>query len=233
MLRRRFAVLVLSLILTTSGVLTSLQAQEDRHSEWEESIRDFERQDREQGFPAPGAVVFIGSSSIRGWVTLKDDMAPLHVINRGFGGSQLDDATFFANRIVIPYFPSRVVLYSGDNDINSGKKPETLAADFRAFVERLRGSIPGLPVYFMSVKPSNARWKHWGNMQKANALIRDYCNTDSLLFYVDVASVLLGADGKPDAALFKEDGLHLNDAGYIKWTEVVKPLLSQPLPSGR
>jgi len=229
MLRKRFILLLLSGVLASTAPFSALRAQEERHARWEESIRAFERQDREQGFPRPGVIVFTGSSSVRGWESLKDDMSPLPVINRGFGGSQLDDAVYFANRIVIPYLPSRVVLYSGDNDIANGKSPETVAADFRAFVERLRGSIPGIPVYFLSVKPSIARWKHWENMRKTNDLIRDFCAKDSLLFYVDAASVLLGADGRPDAALFQEDGLHLNAAGYGKWTAVLKPLLAAPL----
>lgn len=229
MLRKRFILLLLNCVLAAALPVSALWAQEERHARWEESIRAFERQDREQGFPKPGVIVFTGSSSVRGWESLADDMAPLPVINRGFGGSQLDDAVYFANRIVIPYLPSRVVLYSGDNDIANGKSPETVAADFRAFVERLRGSIPGLPVYYLTVKPSIARWKHWESMQKVNALIRDICATDSLLFYVDAASVLLGADGRPDAALFQDDGLHLNAAGYGKWTAVLKPLLSEPL----
>jgi len=37
--------------------------------------------------PKAGVIVFTGSSSVRFWDTLADDMKPLDVINRGFGGS--------------------------------------------------------------------------------------------------------------------------------------------------
>ena len=42
--------------------------------------------------PAPGGIVFAGSSSFTLWTTLADDLAPLPVINRGFGGSISRDA---------------------------------------------------------------------------------------------------------------------------------------------
>ncbi|MCE5271931.1 GDSL-type esterase/lipase family protein [bacterium] len=230
MLRHGFGKLLLGVALGVMLCQSGLSGQQERFERWEKDIRGLEARSRENGFPAPGVIVFTGSSSVHGWDSLEQDMAPLKVINCGFGGSQIDEATYFANRIVIPYMPSRVVIYSGDNDIASGKSPETVAADFRAFVERLRASIPGEPVYFLSIKPSTARWKLWDKIQKANALIRGYCEGEKRVFYVDVATTLLGPDGKPDVSLYQEDGLHLNADGYARWTAIVKPLLSEPLP---
>jgi hypothetical protein len=66
----------------------------------------------------PGIIVFTGSSSIRFWDTLENDMKPLQVINRGFGGSQIAHVNQYASRIVIPYRPRVVVLYAGDNDLS-------------------------------------------------------------------------------------------------------------------
>src|SRR4051812_13086574 len=62
---------------------------------WEAEIGAFERADREAP-PAPGGIVFAGSSSIRLWTTLKDDFAGLPALNRGFGGSQIREVTAFA-----------------------------------------------------------------------------------------------------------------------------------------
>src|SRR5258706_12423719 len=92
-------------------------------NKWEPDIRKFEEADRQQA-PAKGAVVFIGSSSIRMWKDLAADFPDTKVINRGFGGSELADSTYFADRIVIPYQPRMVVLYAGDNDLAAGKTPQ-------------------------------------------------------------------------------------------------------------
>lgn len=195
---------------------------------WEETIRQFEQLDREK-FPEPGVIVFTGSSSIAGWKTLKEDFAPIEVVNRGFGGSEIKDATKYASRIVIPYKPGRVVLYAGDNDIAGGKTAETVLADFKDFAGVIHGTLPGVPVYFISIKPSLLRWKLWPEMKKANRLIAGFCGKNKGLEYLDVASAMLGEDGTPRKDIFLEDGLHLNAAGNNIWTAIIKPRLEKPV----
>ena len=53
----------------------------------------------------------------------------------GPGGSQIRDATFYADELIIRYRPSRIVVYSGDNDIDAGRTPQQVLADFRAYSE--------------------------------------------------------------------------------------------------
>src|SRR5690349_12444271 len=68
-------------------------------------IRAFEARDREAPPPA-GAVLFVGSSSIRMWCTLERDFPRRRVVNRGFGGSEMADLLEYAPRVVLPYRPS-------------------------------------------------------------------------------------------------------------------------------
>ena len=94
---------------------------------WEHSIRAFEARDRRRT-PDQDAIVFVGSSSFTLWSSLEEDMAPLPVINRGFGGALIDDVVHYADRIVVPYQPSAVVLFAGTNDIAGPgrRRPTTL-----------------------------------------------------------------------------------------------------------
>ena len=102
------------------GLPLSAVAADHDSSHWEKYIVRFEAADKKQ-MPAPGGILFIGSSSIRMWKTLKHDFAGFSVINRGFGGSQIADSVYFAGRIVHPYKPRQIVLYAGDNDVAAGK----------------------------------------------------------------------------------------------------------------
>lgn len=43
--------------------------------------------------------------------------------------------------------------------------------------------------------------------------------------YIDVATVMLGDDGRPRAEIFVTDNLHMNDVGYDAWTAAVAPVL--------
>ena len=79
---------------------------EGRHDfeKWEKEIAAFEQTDRTNP-PPRGALLFIGSSTIRFWKTLAQDFPGQHVINRGFGGSEIADSTHFAGRIVFRRCP--------------------------------------------------------------------------------------------------------------------------------
>src|SRR5258708_6485384 len=88
-------------------------------TKWEKEITAFEAGDK-TNLPPKDCIVFVGSSSIRFWSTLKNDFEGLPVVNRGFGGSELADAVNFADRIIIPYAPREVVIYSGANDLANG-----------------------------------------------------------------------------------------------------------------
>src|SRR5436305_13430653 len=103
-----FPWLGLALLLTGLGASSGEQPPNSlatRHSEkWEPEIAAFEASDRTNP-PPKDCIVFVGSSSIRMWSSLKSDFPGLPVVNRGFGGSELADSVHFANRIIVPYRP--------------------------------------------------------------------------------------------------------------------------------
>jgi lysophospholipase L1-like esterase len=204
------------------------------HDYYDVAIEAFEEQDR-RAPPAPGSVVFVGSSSIRMWSTLAQDMDPLPVINRGFGGSQMSHVIRYVDRIVTPYDAGAIVVYEGDNDLQAGssKTPDSVAADFQELVGRIRAKRPEVPIYFLSIKPSTLRWPQWPEMARANALIEEICSADSGLSYIDVASPMLGQDGEPRSDIYLLDGLHMNSVGYAIWTQAIKPVLMRDLRAQR
>ncbi|MDG2303969.1 MAG: SGNH/GDSL hydrolase family protein [Candidatus Binatia bacterium] len=191
---------------------------------WDVLIEGYERADS-QNPPEPGATVFIGSSSILFWATVADDMAPLPVLNRGFGGSVMTQATGYIDRIVLPYQPRAVVLYEGDNDIAFGLSADCVLEDYDAFVATVHEEQPDVPIYFLAIKPSIARAALWPVIERANALVRARTSTNPKLNYIDVATPIFDASGEIRGDLFVADGLHLNAAGYALWTSVVHPVL--------
>ena len=203
---------------------TAAFARDASTDPWETEIARFEAADRVAP-PQPGGVVFVGSSSIRLWSTLADDFAGTRVLNRGFGGSRIADATRHAARIVLPYRPRLVVLYAGDNDLAEGRSPRQVLADVEAFVASVRHDAPATPVVFVSIKPSPARVALLPTMREANALVRAYARRTRSVRYVDVFEPMLGADGAPRAELFGPDGLHMNARGYALWTRIIAPEL--------
>lgn len=191
-------------------------------SRWEAAIAKFESRDVLVP-PVPGQILFIGSSSVRFWLTLEHDMTGLPVLNRGFGGSQFSDLIDFTPRIVLPYRPSVIAVYEGDNDIAAGKTSDRVVADFNSFVALVKANLPDARVCFISIKPSLLRAEMWPEMSLANTKIAAIVANDPLLCYLDVASPMLDESGSAKPELFVEDGLHMNADGYRIWSEVVRP----------
>ena len=195
-----------------------------REKEWEKEIGAFLEIDKKQTPPA-NAVLFTGSSSIRMWVSLREDFPKLNVINRGFGGSHFEDLVFFATKIVLPYRPKKIVVYSGENDISSGQTTENVLADFKAFLDFRDKDLPKTPVIYISMKPSVLRWAKWAEMKKGNDLIQAESALHKNVRFVDISAQMLGTDGKPMPDLFLADGLHMNAKGYAIWREILAPFL--------
>ncbi|HKJ68839.1 MAG TPA: SGNH/GDSL hydrolase family protein [bacterium] len=214
----------LALLLGVIFIFPGAQKVTGQPDRWESAIQAFEAQD-EQNPPPEGAVLFAGSSSIRGWESLQQDFPFVQVIQRGFGGSEMEDLLYYADRIVLPYKPAVIIVYEGDNDIANGKSPDRVFADFRRFVEKVHAALPDTRIGYIAIKPSFARWNLIEEMAEANQMIREFTLWRSNLEYIDIFSSMLGLDGKPRKELLIEDGLHLTPAGYHLWTEMVTPYL--------
>jgi lysophospholipase L1-like esterase len=160
------------------------------------------------------------------WPDLKASFPGINVIQRGFGGSQLDEVVNYTPRIVLPYKPSLIVLYAGDNDLAAGRTPEQILADYKAFVTIVRDWLPETRIAFISIKPSGDRFALIDKMRATNSLIRSYSATDPKLTYVDVFTPMLGADGKPREDLFVSDRLHMNRDGYMIWRDLLAPIVT-------
>lgn len=192
--------------------------------EWARDMERFAVLDAASPPPA-SPIVFTGSSSIRMWSSLEEDFPGLPVLNRGFGGSQIRDATWHADDVVLRYRPRQVVVYSGDNDIDAGRSPRQVVADFRTFVARIRHDLPEVPIAWLSIKPSLARAAQLDAQREANALVRKAAADMPEVDYIDVFTPMLDAHGQPRAELFGDDGLHMNAGGYALWRRIVAPYL--------
>jgi len=195
-------------------------------TKWEPQIQAYEKQDKESP-PPTGAVLFVGSSTIRMWKTLEDDFKPMKVIGRGVGGCGIPDMVYYADRIVVPYKPRQVVFYAGDNDLAGKKTAGQALADFKAFAEKVRKALPEVKIHFVSIKPSPSRAKVWDEAQKANQMIRGYCQATPGLAFLDITQAMLGADGQPKPEIFLKDMLHMNRAGYELWIPLIKAALEK------
>jgi lysophospholipase L1-like esterase len=213
---------VICLALSASQAHAALYPDAER---FRSAIDAFQTEHAQNPVPE-GAIIATGSSSMRGWHgRIIDDLSPLPVIPRGFGGSNMYDVRYFLKELVLQYKPRAVMIYEGDNDAALGASTEQVMLHFAAIVDELHIKLPSTRIYVFAVKPSISRWEIWPTMAETNRQLKAFSEADPLVTYVDVASPMLGDDGKPIKSIFLDDMLHMNGEGYDIWRDAVRPVL--------
>ncbi len=193
---------------------------------FKEDIEHFKKQDS-LAMPAKNQILFVGSSSFTKWTDVQDYFPRYKIINRGFGGSTLEDVIHYTQDIIDPYHPKQIVIYCGENDLASS---DTVTAAivlmrFKKLFTIIRKNHPFVPVAFISLKPSPSRKHLWAKMIKSNQLIKQYLSTKKKTAFIDVYHKMFNKDGTVIQDIFIEDNLHMNAKGYAIWQKVIEPYL--------
>jgi Lysophospholipase L1 and related esterases len=188
---------------------------------YKDAIDEFKEKDKVTSHPED-LILFTGSSSIRFWGSLEEDMAPHAVLNRGFGGSHIAHVNYHFNEVVKAYEPKAIVFFCGTNDLAALKSPAETFDDFLKFYTMIKEELPGTKLIVIGVKPTIAREYLILEEKTFNGLISNLATEEDLLTYVSVWDPMLTSEGKADPKLFVEDGLHINERGYEIWTRLVR-----------
>lgn len=190
---------------------------------FQNEIAVFIEWDKKNSIPSE-AILFVGSSSIRMWLT-HEAFPKYKVINRGFGGAHISDIDYYYSQVIKKYNPKIIVYYCGDNDIDSGKSVKQVFTDYIELIHRIFRDNPTVKFIYLPIKPSLSRWSYWEKMKEVNRLIKMCNEKQDQLFYIDTASPMFDENGLPDKNLLLEDGLHLNKEGYKLWNRLLSKLL--------
>ena len=211
-------------LLAWSGCSPLKQYEKSTYAWALPEIEKFKQLDATERYSS-NSILFMGSSSIRLWSTLAEDMAPLPIIQRGYGGAHFRELIFFVDTILNQHDLSMVVCFVA-NDISQKKSDENAATILRNYnyvVKQIRKRHPKIPILQISITPSQSRWELWPKIQEVNAALKAYCETHSNMYFLDTTSHFLNEAGLPKTALFRKDQLHLNKEGYALWTSLIRP----------
>ena len=193
---------------------------------WASDIETF----AERGVGEPESLLFVGSSSIRFWDELAEDMAPVPVINRGFGGSKIGDVVHYADILFQADNPRAIVIFVGTNDMTPQrtKSVGTMTAGFSAMMLALRKQHPDVPVYYIAITPSPLRWVIWDEAVAVNEAIQTLISQMPNTRFIDTGEALI-SDGEPNPDNYVVDRLHLSAKGYDIWAEIIRSRLFSDL----
>jgi lysophospholipase L1-like esterase len=201
----------------------ALYAQ-DKHAFWQD-VQTFKNYDNMYK-PPVHPILFVGSSSIRKWDNLQLDFGKYNVLNRGVGGTVINDIVFYLNDLIFAYEPRQIVLYVGENDVvNEGNTADTIVNRTIKLYSLIRAKMPSVPLVYIAMKPSPSREKFVQKVIDANNKIKAYLSKEKNTAFVDIFPLMLNKEGKMRPELFVSDMLHMNADGYAIWKNAVKPYL--------
>ena len=200
--------------------------------QFEEEVSILERLDVEEK-AGEKDILFIGSSSIRLWDNINEDMYPYSSVKRGYGGAHFYDLIHFSERLVKNHTPKAILIFvandiTGSNGLTnfvSDLSPKEVKRLFKLNYKLIRGIHKHIPIFLIETTPTQKRWKVWSEILKSNKKLESFCKKEPNLYYIGTRDKFIGVDGLPIKSLFLNDELHLNTDGYKLWSNIIKTKL--------
>ena len=174
----------------------------------------------------------MGSSSIRRWDTIEEDMAPYTVIKRGYGGAHYYDLIHFVDRLiegknktsaVFLFVANDITGYSSWDKLHKDLTPNEIKKLFKVITSKIHKKLsPNIPIYVIETTPTPSRWKVWDKITQANDLIKKYTEQKPNLHFISTRKYFINRRGRPEGKYFVSDSLHLSSAGYDLWEKIIK-----------
>ena len=176
-------------------------------------------------------VMLAGSSSIEFWTSSKEDLNPVVSFNHGIGGTTIEEWDEKLNqRLVYPYKPKMVVYYVGINNvINSKEGAGTIWNRLEKFFNDTHEALPDTKVQYILMNLIPNYKSYFGVINSVNANVIEYQKSNTWLTLINPGEALIKANGEPNAAYFRTDGLHLSYYGYEVWGEIIKQSIFEGL----
>lgn len=173
-----------------------------------------------------GDTLFLGDSFFEFWQngtgiskTFNEVFADYKVFNIGISATTTHDWRAMNYKIVSLTSPKNIVVNIGINNVDDDHEIGVQCANnIKMMLMDYLEEFPQTNIYYLSItKCSGVFANNWSNHEKSNALIKDYCQDNNRLFYLDVMA-LYG----DDVSKYQQDGLHPNQAGYDLFEKIIK-----------
>lgn len=169
-------------------------------------------------------IALVGSSSMENWSTSTEDMDPIVTFNHGIGGTTAEEwGDSLLERLVLPYSPKAVVYYVGVNDIINKKKSGAYTGEkIQILFDRTHQYLPNAHIFYVLINKLPSYEANQPDFDVTNQVALDYEASHDYLTCIDAGKGLLKTTGRPNAAYFISDGLHMSKYGYVIWGGAVK-----------
>lgn len=171
-----------------------------------------------------GGVLLMGSSTMDYWKTWQTDIGGRLGYNVGIGGTIVEDWLYAYDRLVKPFNPSVILVFLGGNNINDmGHTGEYAASLMADLLNKMHVDFPEAEIHYIYSMATPSCYKGGKFNDEYGRFIEEMkqlvAKTD-WLNGIDTFNYLT-QDGEVKKELFRTDGIHLNEAGYKVFAEII------------
>lgn len=117
----------------------------------------------------------------------------------------------------------KIFINMGMNDL--WESPEGVYKRYVSYLDGIRKDSPGIIIFIESTTPvasGNEKKKLSNkNVNKLNAMMKEYCDSQKDMYYIDVNSCLKGKDGCLKRGYSSDGYVHLSMSGYAEWMKAL------------
>ena len=177
--------------------------------------------DGEKSSIQPGGVVMVGDSLTERFPNLDQIFTDTQVLNRGIGGERIDHIATRIDSTITAHNPERIFLLCGINDIlYPVLTTEQRMENYSWLVAQLQTAAPDATITLQTVLPTSRNWAGKNaEVLEFNDFIRELALARNLPL-IDLHPLFTDHQGEL-AAVYTNDGVHLNEAGYAVWAEAL------------
>ena len=158
----------------------------------------------------------------------------LQVVNHGFGGATVEELLYYYHRMVLPYAPRAIVFRTGFNDMPHMDAQECMVLTRRLF-DWAKNDFPGIKlIAIKGFDHPSAVWENLAKLRQYNRMLDALAENDDQLITIDLNPFVYGSSSDIGSLrnfkdIFREDGLHLTDEGYVQLAAYLAPILQKEL----
>ncbi|MHA7817786.1 MAG: GDSL-type esterase/lipase family protein [Pseudohaliea sp.] len=197
---------------------------------WADEMQTIIREDETLTLPE-NPVLVVGGRRVALWHDLPGMLAPHPTLLRGLGDATIEDITHYYARLIGYYRPDILVLLPSYADLHlrDDKRPGELVAAIRDLVDLNAQHLATAMVYVIAPLKMPL---HPGDDERIEAMsqaLAAWAADKSGVAVIDANGLLAGPDGRPNPALYRGDGINLNEAGYLRLAMALREALREAL----
>ncbi|WP_346861840.1 GDSL-type esterase/lipase family protein [uncultured Draconibacterium sp.] len=179
----------------------------------------------------PNEIIMLGNSITDGgeWSELFQNS---NIKNRGISGD-ITEGILYRLDEVTSSSPSKVFLLIGINDLARNIPADTVFQNICKIARSIHKISPETQMYVQSILPVNPEFTKFSNhitktpeILQINRTLEQWCKANKVNF-VNLFDSFAESQTNYLKPIFTNDGLHLTANGYLKWAEIISPLIEE------